>query len=339
MDSQALQNTASSDLEIVQTAYDWISQGVRPLLATVVGTWGSSPRRPGAMLLIHPDGRFVGSVSGGCIEDELVQQQLKGAFDNDLPKLVKYGVSKQQAQSVGLPCGGTISLLLERLEAASAFAVLRDAMTQGRPITRKLCLKTGEVSLHTNETNASTLSFQFDGHDLLKTFGPQWQLLIVGAGELSKRTALLALTLDYRIYICDPRAEYAANWQVPHTQLLTCDPVQALKTITPNTRTAVIALSHTISLDDAVIAAALQSNAFYVGALGSRKHNQARRERLHAMGLHQEALARFHGPVGLDINSHTPAEIAIAIVAALIQARNKVPRSESTRELSVNQFS
>lgn len=309
----------SSEMEILQTALLWLEQGFSPLLATVVHTWGSAPRRPGAMMLIHPDGRFVGSVSGGCIEDELVQKQFKGEFEFNLPKSVKYGVSQQQAQSVGLPCGGMLTLILERLESKQALEPLLESVTLGQPMIRKLCLTTGKTSLFVSD---AAKTFSFDGSNMLKTFGPQWQQLIIGAGELSKRTAQLALTLDYKVYVCDPRAEYAANWQLANTTLLSSNPVEALKTIRPSPRTAVLALAHTALLDDKVIAAALQSNAFYVGALGSRKHNQARRERLRRLGLDDTALDRFHGPVGLDIGSHTPAEIAIAIMAGIIQARN-----------------
>lgn len=269
-------------------------------------------------MAIHPDGRFVGSVSGGCVEDDLAQQVLRGAFDTDTPRLLKYGIHSDAAQRVGLPCGGQLTLLLERIEAAPQLRKILEAIKTGRQIRRRLCLNTGETSLHTAEKEED---LEFDGDSLSKTFGPQWRLMIVGAGELSRRVAQLALTLEYAVTLCDPRPEYAHDWQVEGTDFVTSPPADAIATLQPDSHTAILALSHTPVIDDDALAAALKTDAFYVGALGSAKNQLSRRNRLQKLGLSTEQLARLDGPAGISIGSRTPAEIAIAIAAALVAER------------------
>lgn len=311
----------STDLEVLRSAIDWLEQGEKVYLATVVNTWGSAPRRPGCMMVIHPDGRFNGSVSGGCIEDDLAQQVLKGELEHDLPRLLEYGVTREHIQRVGLPCGGRLTLLLERVDSAAPLRNLLQAIEQRQLLCRHVCLNTGEVSLQASRHDRE---FQFDGQNMLKVFGPRWRMLLVGAGELSRRVAQLAMTLDYAVTLCDSRPEYADGWQVEGAAFVTANTEQALNDLQPDPRTVVLALSHTPALDDAALFAALQSGAFYVGALGSLKNQQARLKRLQKKGLTAEQLARLHGPVGLDIGSRTPPEIAVAILAALIAERNQL---------------
>lgn len=318
----------SGDREVLQAALAWLETGDPVVLVTVARTWGSSPRRPGSLMAIHADGRFCGSVSGGCVEDDLAQRVMRGEFDSGLPRIETYGVRAEQAQRVGLPCGGSLALLLESLTSPLPLRKILQQMDDQARITRRVCLATGEVSLHPADTD---VDLKFDGHDLYKTFGPQWRLLLIGAGELTRRVAQLALTLDFAVTICDPRPEYAADaiWQVPDTRFVTQPPAQALAAFRPDRRSVVLALSHTPALDDAALAAALRSDAFYVGALGSRKNQQARCERLQRQGITARQLARLHGPVGLAIGSRTPAEIAVAIAAALIQERNRTLQATS----------
>jgi xanthine dehydrogenase accessory factor len=309
-----------SDSEVLAAAVDWLTGGDAVTLVTVAKTWGSSPRRPGALMAIHPDGRFSGSVSGGCVEDDLVQKVLRGELHTSVPTQLEYGVANEQIQRVGLPCGGRLVLLVECIETASQLHTLRSNIESRQLIARHVCLATGEASLRPATADSE---FLFDGDNLVKVFGPRWRLLIIGAGELCRRVAQLALTLDYAVSVCDSRPEYASGWQVEGTEFLTTPPADTVTRLNPDQRTVVLALSHTPALDDAALAAALQSNAFYVGALGSLKNQQARCKRLQQRGLSPATLARLHGPVGLDIGSRTPAEIAIAIVAALIDERNR----------------
>lgn len=317
----------SSDHEVLRAAVDWQNQGDPVTLVTVAKTWGSSPRRPGSLMVIHPDGRFVGSVSGGCVEDDLVQRALQGEFEAGL-KLETYGVQAEQAQRIGLPCGGTLVLLVEHIDTPDQLHLILTKMDAGQKITRRVCLNTGEASLHPANPGQD---LEFDSDNLSKTFGPQWRLLLIGAGELTRRVAQLALTLDYAVTICDPRPEYAPDteqdWQVEGCRFVTSLPASAILDFRADARSAVLALSHTPALDDEALLAALNSDAYYIGALGSRKNQQARCARLLQRGVPEQQLSRLHGPVGLSIGSRTPAEIAIAIAAHLIMERQTQPRA------------
>ena len=310
----------STDTEVLRAAVDWLEQGCAVTLVTVVKTWGSAPRRPGALMVIHADGRFRGSVSGGCIEDDLVQRALRGEFERRPPQIIEYGINTATSRRVGLPCGGRLHLLVEHIDVATQLATVLASIDGRQRIARGVCLNTGETSLH---TAADTETFTFEGDKLVKVFGPAWRMLIIGAGELARRVSQLALTLDYAVTLCDSRPEYASGWQVEGTEFSSRPPAQLVESFAPDEHTAVLALAHAPALEDEAIASALNTAAFYVGALGSRKNQRARIGRLHRMGVNKTQLARLHGPVGLDIGSHTPAEIAIAIIAHLIATRNR----------------
>ena len=322
----------STDNEVLRSAVDWLEQDAIVTLVTVARTWGSAPRRPGALMAIHADGRFVGSVSGGCVEDDMVQRTLRGEFELQPPGLVEYGINTATAHRIGLPCGGRLQLVVESLDAAAPLRKLLDSMDARQRITRRICLKTGEASLY---TAAAIDDFTFDDDNLVKVFGPDWRMLIIGAGELARRVAQLALTLDYAVTVCDSRPEYASDWEVDGTEFTTTPPAEFIAHYAPDTHTTILALAHAPVLEDEALAAALQTDAFYIGALGSRKNQQARIGRLQKLGLNNSQLALLHGPIGLDIGSHTPAEIAIAISAALVQARSlylqQQPQAEAHR--------
>ncbi len=320
----------STDSEVIRAAVKWLEEAEAVTLVTVARTWGSAPRRPGALMVIHPDGRFVGSVSGGCVEDDLVQRTLRGEFEQQPPQLVEYGVSTATTQRIGLPCGGRLELVVEYLDVATPLLKVLETMDARRQIARRVCLATSEGSLH---EATSRESFSFDGENLIKVFGPAWRMLIIGAGELSRRVAQLALSLDYAVTLCDSRPEYASGWEVEGADFSTMPPAELIAQLTPDAHTTILALAHSPALEDAALAAALQSDAFYIGALGSRKNQAARLKRLQHLGLSPVQLARLQGPVGLDIGSRTPAEIAIAITAALIQARNQHAQPLSRAEV------
>jgi xanthine dehydrogenase accessory factor len=309
----------SSDNEVLRAAVDWLDDGDAVVLVTVVDTWGSAPRRPGALMVIHRDGRFVGSVSGGCVEDDLVQRVLRGEFERQPPQLIEYGVSKTSVHRIGLPCGGRLQLLVEYIQVAAPLRQIQERMDAHERVVRSVCLNTGESSIH---SAAADVEFVFDGDQLTRVFGPLWRVLIIGAGELTRRVAQLALTLDYAVTICDSRPEYASGWEVDGTEFSALSSEVFIQRCVPDERTAVLALAHAPPLEDKALAAALKTRAFYIGALGSRKNQQARLGRLQKLGLDATQLERLHGPIGLDIGSHTPAEIAIAITADLIKSRN-----------------
>jgi xanthine dehydrogenase accessory factor len=314
----------STDSEVVRGAVDWLDQGSPVTLVTVVQTWGSAPRRPGAMMVIHSDGRFIGSVSGGCIEDDLVQRSLRGEFEQQPPGLIEYGINTATTRRIGLPCGGRLHLLVESITTAAQLRKILDSMYRRERIMRRVCLNTGETSLH---AATDTDDFAFDGDNLVKVFGPAWRILIIGAGELTRRVAQLVLTLDFAVTICDSRPEYASGWEVNGTEFSTTQPATLINDYAPDQHSVILALAHAPALEDEALALALKSNAFYIGALGSHKNQISRNGRLQRMGLTVAELARLHGPVGLDIGSHTPAEIAIAITADLIRARNQARRA------------
>ncbi len=316
----------STDHEVIHTAVDWLEQGAAVALVTVASTWGSAPRRPGALMAIHADGRFVGSVSGGCVEDDLVQRMLRGELEHRSPELVEYGVSGSAVRRVGLPCGGRLQLLVEYLDTAAPLRSLLDRISARQSIGRRVCLNTGEASLH---AASGDTAFAFADDTLFKVFGPAWRMLIVGAGELPRRVAQLALTLDYAVTICDSRPEYASGWEVAGAEFCSARPEELIDRFAPDSRSIILALAHAPGLEDAVLAAALKTDAFYIGALGSRRNQQSRLARLRKRGLTEAQLARLNGPVGLDIGSRTPAEIAIAIMAALVQVRNRAPLEQA----------
>lgn len=312
----------SADQEVLETAAGWLDAGHVVYLVTVARTWGSSPRPPGALLVVRADdARFVGSVSGGCVEDDLSARLAANGARLALPRVESYGVTPEQNHRFGLPCGGRLDLVVEKLASAEPLRVMLRAMDERRITARRVCLATGEASLHAAERDAA---FSFDGENLVKLFGPAWRLVLIGAGQLSRFVAQMALALDYEVIVCDPREEYAAHWQLSDAMLDSRSPDDAVRALACDARTAVLALTHEPKLDDLALMEALVLPAFYVGALGSRANNARRRARLASLALPADAIARLHGPVGLPIGSRTPAEIAVAILAELTAVRNGI---------------
>ena len=311
----------SMDLEVLNTSARWLADGKPVLIATVVRTWGSSPRPPGAMLAIRGDGLVVGSVSGGCIEDDLIERMRRGDIDMTRPGVVRYGIAAEEAHRFGLPCGGTLELVLEPLTNESGIAALCDALGRGALVARSLEMATGRAHL---APATATDGVRFDGERLVTIHGPRYRMLIIGAGQLSGYLASMAVGLDYRVTVCDPREEYTDEWNVPGTDIVRTMPDDAVLEMKLDLRSAVVALTHDPKLDDLALMEALKTPAFYVGALGSRRNNAARRERLREFDLSEGELARLHGPVGIYIGSRTPPEIAISILAEVTAAKNGV---------------
>ena len=324
----------STDHEVLRNAIDWLEQGQSVTLFTVASTWGSSPRPAGSMLAISADGRLSGSVSGGCVEEDLLQRLQDGSLSVTAPTLIDYGVNRDDAARFGLPCGGRLELVAEQLQTATPLRPILQAIEERRLITRRVCLTTGESSLH-----AATASdvFTYAQHTLSKPFGPNWRMLLIGAGQLSRYVAQFALALDYDVIVCDPREEYARSWQVPGTQLDHRMPDDAVTALATDQRCVVMALSHDPKLDDMALMNALNADLFYVGALGSQRNNEKRRERLATLGISPVNLTRLHGPIGLPIGSKTPPEIAIAILAEVTAARHAIRLQRRPEETVVNQ--
>jgi xanthine dehydrogenase accessory factor len=311
----------SVDLQVLKSARDWVKAGRRVVMATVIHTWGSAPRPIGALTAIRDDGMVVGSVSGGCIEDDMIDQVRAGKLVKDKPATTKYGISADEAKRFGLPCGGTLELVLEPLTQESGLDELLARVERHELVSRRLDMESGRAKI------AAALSgdqLTFDGRTLVTVHGPRWRMLIIGAGQLSTFMAQMAQGLDYQVTICDPRSEYADGWEIPGVELKRGMPDDVVIEMNPDGHTAVVTLTHDPKLDDMALLEALKSPAFYVGAIGSKKNNDARRRRLAEFDLTQEEIARLHGPVGLKLGSKTPPEIAIAILAEMTAVRNGV---------------
>jgi len=308
-----------ADIEVMHAAQGWLAEGRRVALATVVRTFGSAPRPRGALLAMSDDGRLNGSVSGGCIEADLLER-LRGGFPSR-PELCRYGVDADQARRFGLPCGGVLELVLEPLTGRASLEPLRQALASRRLVTRTLDLETGAVRVLDGADGAE---LAFDGRVLRRVFGPRWRLLIIGAGQIAGYLASLARTLDYDIEVCDPREEYACSWTEPGIALLGDMPDDAVRALRPDARSVIVALTHDPKLDDMALMEALASDAFYVGALGSHASQARRRQRLLELGLTPAQVGRLHGPVGLPLGGKTPPEIALAILAEVTALRHGV---------------
>ena len=318
----------SVDLEVLRHSAEWIESGRRVLLVTVVKTWGSSPRPEGAMLAVRDDGHVVGSVSGGCIEDDLIDRVRREGLTATQCEAVTYGVSADEARRFGLPCGGTIQLVIEPLTRESGILALLREIEAGHLVTRRLDLGTGSATLHPAH---ATDSLAFDGRVLSTVHGPRYRMLVIGASQLSKYLAQIAVGLDYQVTVCDPREEYTETWDIPGVTLVRTMPDDTVTAMRLDERCAVVALTHDPKLDDLALMEALKSPAFYVGALGSRANNAKRRERLQEVDVTEAEIARLHGPIGLYIGSRTPPEIAISILAEVTAVKNGIALPETVR--------
>jgi len=322
------------DVMVLRTLRDWRLAGRRALLTTVVRTWGSSPRPVGSIMALAEDGAVVGSVSGGCIEDDLIARysRLHGATEpmpaGGAPALVKYGITADEAHRFGLPCGGTLELLLEYDPEPSSLEALVASLEQGRLMQRTVSLADGRVML---AEASSPAALSVDEHRLTNTFGPEYRMLLIGAGQLAEYLATMAQFSGFAVTLCDPRVEYRSAWAVPGVAVTTEMPDDAVTAFRPDRRSCVVALTHDPKLDDLALLEALATDAFYVGAIGSRRNAEARRERM-AEHFDQtaESLARLRGPIGIYIGSKTPPEIAVSVMAEILAVKNAVALPRET---------
>jgi xanthine dehydrogenase accessory factor len=306
------------DTQVLRKAAEWLAEGRRVVLGTIVRTWGSAPRPVGSLVAIRDDGLVTGSVSGGCIEDDLVDKVRGRAVALALPQRVKYGVTAEDAFRFGLPCGGTLELVLEPLGPQSQLVPLLERVVAGRQTVRRLDMASGAVTL---EDGDGRDVLRATDSELVSVHGPRLRLLVIGAGQLTHYVAQMALACDYSVTICDPREEYADGWLVPGTELVRTMPDDTVIAMKPDRNTAIIALTHDPKLDDLALMEALRSDAFYVGAIGSQKNQAARKQRLLEFGVSAEQMTRLHGPVGLKNGARTPPEIAVSIMAELTAAK------------------
>jgi xanthine dehydrogenase accessory factor len=310
------------DHEVLEHLKIWLEEGSTPWLCTIVKTLGSSPRPVGSIVAIHDDGRQVGSVSGGCVEEDLIERLGEGAYAGDRPELIEYGVSAEENERLGLPCGGKLTLLLERLREGDKvwLSSILSALDKRRCVERHLELETGQSSLKFVEQHTS---FEIGESKARHCFGPRMRMLLVGAGQLAKNLAELGMAMDYEVIVTDPREGLIRQWDTPDLELIQGMPDDVIRARASDRYSIVITLTHDPRIDDMALMEALESEAWYVGALGSKRTTEKRLQRLKELGLLEDQIARLHAPVGLEIGSKTPIEIAVAIMAELTLSRRK----------------
>lgn len=302
---------AGDDLAVLAAAADWVRAGHKVALATVIETWGSAPRRAGSHLAIRDDGLFEGSVSGGCVEGDVVTEAQELIAAGTALRRLDYGVADEMAWQVGLACGGRISVLVQPLAPGGFDPALVDRLVAAAAAGDAVTLAT---DLATGATTEADLG------DYVRAYPPPRRLAIIGAVHIAQALVPLAQGLGIAVTVIDPRGLFAADARFAGLDLDRRWPDEALAQWRPNAASAVVALTHDPKLDDVALAAALASPAFYIAALGSRKNHARRCERLAALGFDDADLARLHGPAGLAIGAADPAEIALSIAAELILA-------------------
>lgn len=308
----------STDLSVLKSAVSWLQAGHSVAIATVVQTWGSAPRPIGSWLAIRDDGQVAGSVSGGCVEDDLISRVQTEILTRINPEMVIYGVSQEEAARFGLPCGGTLRLLVEPKPELAILEQLLAKISSHQITKRIVNIATGKSTL---EPGTRHDEFACNDKEMRTTYGPRWRMVIIGAGQLSQYTADFAIASDFEVIVIDPREEYAEGLNRSDVIFIQGMPDDVLLEIGVDPHTAVVALTHDPKLDDMALMEALKSSAFYVGALGSKKNTQKRKERLLEFDLSPEEVERLHGPVGLYIGALTPPEIAVSILAEVIAVK------------------
>jgi xanthine dehydrogenase accessory factor len=309
----------SLDLDVLERARDWRREGRHVWLLTVAQTFGASPRPPGSLAAIRDDGILVGSVSGGCIEDDLVAR--RDEYTGRKPAFAAYGVTAEEARRFGLPCGGELEVIVEPQVREDELAQLLERIAEGRIVARHVDLASGDWSF--GEAQARD-ECERTATRFTSVHGPRWRMLIVGGSEIAHYLAEIASTVDFQVFVCDPREEYRSAWRAHGAKWVEGMPDDAVLAFRPDGHTVILTVSHDPKLDDMALLEALKSDAFYVGSVGSSRTSAERRKRLADFDLTPQQIARLRGPVGLSIGSRTPPEIALAILAVLIASRNGI---------------
>lgn len=310
-----MSGTTDETTALFATALAWLAEGRRAALATVIETWGSAPRAVGAHMVVRDDGRFEGSVSGGCVEGDVIVNA-QAALEQARAVRLDYGVSNSEAWAVGLACGGKISVLVQPVGDGHFPAALMERILTERQAGRSVRVRT---HLAAGRSEAVAPEAGPDTEDFLNTYAPPLRLAIVGAVHIAQTLAPMAQMLGYAPVVIDPRGAFLAG-RFEGISVSPLWPDEALRDWRPDERSAIVTLTHDPKLDDPALAAALGSPAFYIAALGSRKTHASRLERLRRQGFSEADLARIHGPAGLNIGAKTPAEIAASIAAEMTAA-------------------
>ena len=317
---------------IPEAALDWLRAGKGAALATVIETWGSAPRPRGSQLAISSEAEMAGSVSGGCVEGAVVAEALD-ALGDGVPRVLEYGVSDEEAFAVGLACGGTIRVMVEPLGVGDGpdphlIARLAAARAERRPVVyavrpgsweRRLIEEPDDPLWDQAKARLASDQSGFDDDWFLAAHNPPLRMAVVGAVHIAQALAPMARLAGYDVAVVDPRDAFASEARFPDARLMAGWPDEALAEFGLDTRTAVVTLTHDPKLDDPAIMAALRSDAFYLGCLGSKRTHAKRVDRLREAGFSDADVARIHAPVGADIGAKTPAEIAVSILAQITE--------------------
>ena len=309
---------------LIQVASQWHEKGIGVAIATVVETWGSAPRRVGSQLIVSGDGHMEGSVSGGCVEGAVVLEALEALKDGKT-RLLEYGVSDDDAFAVGLACGGKMRVFVEPIGKQMPQKLLRelaDAIAKHETVVYEINLKTLQRRLVYNDyedrIRRDRSGFKEDQITFLNVYSPKLKIDIVGAVHIAQALVPIAEIAGFSPRVIDPRESFANRERFGEVEISNDFPDIALTKTKPNYRTAVILLTHDPKLDDPALHIALQSEAFYIGALGSKKTHQKRINRLRQAGFTEKQIDRIHGPIGLNIGASSPEEIAISILSEII---------------------
>lgn len=322
----------SSQQHIISKVAQWLENGKSVWLCTILKTWGSSPRPVGSMLACTLDGELVGSISGGCVEEDFLGQLRDGSLkaqyhDEGKPFTIRYGITAEEQARLKLPCGGQLHVLLEYFdpvpEVVGVFSHVRAALENHRRVSRIVDMGSGRIN-YTDEALDQPLEVR-DGI-LVHSLSPHYRLLLLGAGDVARYVAELALALEYDVTLCDPRPAYLENWQVDGVTVTSSLPDDVVREQFSNPYSGIIALAHDPRVDDMALMEALKTDAFYIGAMGSDRTSAKRRERLPELGLTETEIGRLHAPIGYPIGSKKPIEIAISIMAEVTAVRHKVRR-------------
>jgi xanthine dehydrogenase accessory factor len=302
--------------DVLDTVERWLADGLRVAAATVVKTERSAPREPGATLAVSERGDVAGSVTGGCVEPA-VYEEARAVLRGEGPRLVSYGIADEDAFEVGLPCGGTVHIFIFHLQRDLVAELARHVRDE-QPIALELTMTGAQSLTSVNGRLEPTL----DGDSFFLPFLPRPDMYVFGAVEHAAALARVGRLLGYRVTVCDPRAKFATRERLPEADEIVVDwPDRFLARAPIDERTAICVLTHDHRIDVPALKAALASPAGYVGAMGSRRTNEERARLLAEEGVAKDALARLHAPIGLEIGSRTPEEVAVAVAAEIVAAR------------------
>lgn len=311
-------------------ALAWHRAGRGVAIATVVQTWGSAPRPAGSQLVVDADGAMEGSVSGGCVEGAVVTAAID-AVSTGKQALLTFGVSDDEAFAVGLACGGEIKVLIEPVGPVISVEILErlsDAHDQSQPVAYVTDLEKGGARLsaatrYPDRQRTDISGIEDDGKTFVGIHNPPLRMIIVGAVHIAQHLVAMARACGYHPILVDPRPAFASEARFPGEIIIDDWPDEALRDLKIDPRTAIVTLTHDPKLDDPAIVTALESDAFYIGCLGSKRTHAKRAERLREVDFEEADIARIHGPVGLDIGGRQPAEIAVSIMAQITATLRK----------------